>query len=552
MLEINGFEIKEFNIYGLKEGARDSTCPLCSHKRKKSKDKCASLDWSRGLGTCHHCGEVFQLHTFTRKTEKEYVKPLPNDNTTIDSRILDYFSTRGISRHTLEKAKVTTKNRWIEFNYYANNELINVKSRNAEKKFFFVKGAERIFYNIDSVMGRNSVVIVEGEIDALSAMEAGFSAVVSVPNGANPRNNNLDYLDNCIDYFEGITKFILATDNDEAGAALQKELIRRLSAEFCYICDFGSFKDLNEILVADGVDELRRVINSATIVPVENVKTINEVDFEKVVHEGFAKGYTAGLESIDKVFSILDHQFCVVTGIPSSGKSDFVDAYCLGLNSKYAWKTAYASPENFPIEFHAHKLFRKVFGSIPVAGDIPTEKYKSAKERVNDNFYFMDLPGFNLDDVLKKGAELVRRKGIKCLVIDPFNKIKLKSALNDGVNEYTNKYLNCIDEFARKYHCFVFLVAHPVKLHKKEDGTFPIPTFYDVKGGGEFYDMAPNGLAVHRDYITNSTIVRVLKVKFQFQGENNAQARFEWDKLSGNYISKDQERLKNKNIDLPW
>ncbi len=31
---------------------------------------------------------------------------------------------------------------------------------------------------------------------------------------------------------------------------------------------------------------------------------------------------------------------------------------------------------------------------------------------------------YTLDSVLKKGAELVKRKGIKCLVIDPFNKVR--------------------------------------------------------------------------------------------------------------------------------
>ena len=39
--------------------------------RKKSKDKCATLNWEKGLGTCHHVGcptngEPFQLHEFEK------------------------------------------------------------------------------------------------------------------------------------------------------------------------------------------------------------------------------------------------------------------------------------------------------------------------------------------------------------------------------------------------------------------------------------------------------------------------------------------------------
>lgn len=67
--EINGFEIDQYNQHGLKDGAKYSTCPHCSNGRGRSnqKTKCASLDWNRGLGTCHHCGEVFQLHSYRKK-----------------------------------------------------------------------------------------------------------------------------------------------------------------------------------------------------------------------------------------------------------------------------------------------------------------------------------------------------------------------------------------------------------------------------------------------------------------------------------------------------
>jgi 5S rRNA maturation endonuclease (ribonuclease M5) len=51
-------------------------------------------------------------------------------------------------------------------------------------------------------------------------------------------NNNLDYLDSCIDYFADKEKVILAVDSDEAGQALQAELIRRLGAELCYTLRF--------------------------------------------------------------------------------------------------------------------------------------------------------------------------------------------------------------------------------------------------------------------------------------------------------------------------
>ena len=77
--EINGFKIDEFNQYKLEEGKSEGICPLCSDDRKPAnqKLKCASYDWERGLGTCHHCSKTFQLHTFERKgaSDRVYIKP---------------------------------------------------------------------------------------------------------------------------------------------------------------------------------------------------------------------------------------------------------------------------------------------------------------------------------------------------------------------------------------------------------------------------------------------------------------------------------------------
>ena len=136
----------------------------------------------------------------------------------------------------------------IKFNYFMGNQLINIKYRDGRKNFKLYKGAEKVFYNINSIVGHESVVIVEGEIDALSLHEAGVPNVVSVPNGATLNHNNLDYLDNCIDYFEDKTKIILAVDADEPGTMLKQEFIRRLGAENCYIVDFADCKDANEYL----------------------------------------------------------------------------------------------------------------------------------------------------------------------------------------------------------------------------------------------------------------------------------------------------------------
>ena len=549
--EINGFEIDKFNQHGLEEGKSQGICPLCSHNRKpkNQKDKCASYDWERGLGTCHNCNKTFQLHTFNRKgkAEKVYVKPTqPEEQAAVNDKVAEWFASRGISRSTLYEVGVTDGDEFmpqtgklehtIQFNYFVGDQLVNVKYRDGRKNFKLFKGAEKVFYNINSIVGYEYCVIVEGEMDVLALHEAGVTNAVSVPNGATLNTNNLEYLDNTIDYFLDQEKIIIAVDSDEAGQALQQELIRRLGTEVCYIATFDDCKDANEYLVKYGKEKLVSRITAATPVPLENVTTFRDIegDVTDFVRNGFKPGYQIGLREFDSIFSTYTGQFITVTGIPSSGKSDFVDQMCVGYNQLYGWKTAYASPENQPTFLHAHKLMRKIWGGMPSEADINTEKWNQIADLCNSSFYHIDMEKYALEHVLKKGAELVKRKGIKCLVIDPYNKVRSTKPSTD-VNQYTLDYLEQIDIFAKKYDVLVIVVAHPTKMYKDGNGKIEEPTMYNIKGGGEWYDASYHGLLVHRDYDARTVKVKVLKVKFQNLGENGAEAHFKWQSDSGGY-----------------
>jgi twinkle protein len=548
--EINGFLIDSFNIHKLDEGKTSGICPICSpdRKPKNEKAKCASYDWERGIGTCHNCSKTFQLHTYQRKgaSEKVYVRPtsplLP-----ATSKVVEWFNSRGISEQTLTELQVTegpefmpqtgkTENA-IHFNYFIGDQLINVKYRDGHKHFKLFKGAEKVFYNINSIVGFEYCVIVEGEMDVLALHEAGITNAISVPNGATLGTNNLEYLDNCIDYFEDKQKIIIAVDSDAAGQALQAELVRRLGSETCYIATFDDCKDANEYLIKYGKEALSQRISRSKPVPLENVTTFRDIEDEVTdfVRNGFKPGFQVGLDNFDSIFSTYTGQFITVTGIPSSGKSDFVDQMVVGYNEKYGWKTAYASPENHPTYLHAHKLMRKTWQGMPGVEDIKTEKWNQVADHVNDNYFFIDMERYTLESVLRKGAELVKRKGIKCLVIDPFNKVRSADASGD-VNVYTLEYLSQIEIFAKKYDVLVMIVAHPTKMYKDSKGNIEEPTMYNIKGGGEWYDASYHGLLVHRNYEDKTVKVKILKCKFQNLGENGAECHFKWEPASGCFI----------------
>ena len=173
---------------------------------------------------------------------------------------------------------------------------------------------------------------------------------------------------------------------------------------------------------------------------------------------------------------------------------------------------------------------------MPDASDIGNDRWNTVTDHVNDNFYFIDMDKYSLEAVLRKGAELVKRKGIKCLVIDPFNKVRDVNANSDDVNRYTLEYLQKIEVFAKKFDVLVIVVAHPTKMYKDKDGKIEEPTMYNIKGGGEWYDASYHGLLVHRDYEAKTVKAKVLKVKFQNLGENGAEAHFKWEYKSGSFL----------------
>ena len=564
--EINGFLIDEFNQHKLEEGKKQGICPLCSHDRKpkNTKAKCASYDWDRGLGTCHNCNTSFQLHTYQRKgaSEKVYVRPSEVTHKPPASKVVEWFKTRGISQQTLTDLKISEGPEYmpqtgktenvIKFNYFMGDQLINVKYRDGRKNFKLYKGAEKVFYNINSIIGYEYCVIVEGEMDVLALHEAGITNAISVPNGATLNSNNLDYLDACIDYFEDKEKIILAVDTDEAGQALQAELVRRLGSETCYLASFEDCKDANEYLQKYGKEKLSERISGSRPVPLENVTTFRDIEDEVTdfVKNGFKPGFQVGLQNFDDIFSTYTGQFITVTGIPSSGKSDFVDQMVVGYNNNYGWKTAFASPENQPTYLHAHKLMRKHWQGMPTRDDINGEKWNQVADHCNTNYFHIDMERYTLESVLRKGAELVKRKGIKCLVIDPFNKVRDIDCKTEDVNRYTMEYLSKIEIFAKKYDVLVFIVAHPTKMYKTQDGKIEEPTMYNIKGGGEWYDASYHGILVHRDYEQKTVKAKVLKVKFQNLGENGAEAHFKWEPKSGCFIPHEQVNLAGEK--MPW
>lgn len=573
MSEINGFEIDVYNQYEFKDGAKTSTCPICSEARKKKNDKCLSLNWDNGLGSCHHCGEMIQIHTFKKKpTDKEYLKPPPLSlKLNLSDKVSKYLLyTRGLKESALKRLKITDGVEWmpqtkkeencIQFNYYLEDELINIKYRDGHKNFKMFKDARKVLYNIDALRFSTEAIITEGEMDVLSFVGCGFNHTVSVPNGAtiskeeqkeykktgkitNPKPLNLDYIDESYEYIKHIEKWYVCVDEDGAGWKLKKELIRRFGAENCYIVDFNGCKDANEYLKQYGCEGLTKVIEEAKPVPLEGVISINDT-WEDLVNfwtNGASKGYTIGLTEMDKYCSFIMQQYTLLVSAPNAGKSDKIDDIACRLALKYGDKTAFVSVENQPYYLHQNKWFRRILGRTPKAHEVNEPYIFRVKEFIDSHFIHVhNSKRFELRDVLSKFKELVKRKGVRYFVIDPYNKIYLKGVSKKDINEYTSEYHMLLDEFVKENDCHIFLVAHPTKI-SYEEGTksFQIPNAYQVKGGGEHFDMSYNIIGMSKDNERGAVRFQTLKWKFDHLGTSGKEWFEMWNINNGRYTDID-------------
>lgn len=466
-----------------------------------------------------------------------YIQPTWNNKTALSTKVVEWFEKRKISQKTLLLAKVTDGPEWmpgpdkvvhtIQFNSFVNDILENIKYRDNKKNFKLHKGSKLVFYNIDSLKGKKEGFIVEGEPDALSLIEAGYvndlSGVVSVPNGATKGKNNLSYIDNCIKEIEHIERWHIGVDDDINGRKLREELAERFGKDKCDYIVWKGKKDANEILVAEDIQGVIDCCSAPINFPIEGVFTID--DFDKPLDDMYTNGLDKGVDLRIPGFelNVVKGYLSVIYGIPSHGKSDWVDYMALNMVRYAQWKGAFYSPENRPTELHISKLARKLVGKHWDGNSrISVDELKQAKAFLNKKIWFIKpAKNFNLTSILNHIRQLQISYGLDFFIIDAWNKLEHK----ESDTAYIGRALDQVVDFCanNKLHCF--MVAHPTKMKKQDSrgkdsdpDQYEIPRLYDISGSSTWYDKADNGICVYRDFKANQTKIYRQKIKFDHWG----------------------------------
>lgn len=580
--------LEEFQSLVMNARGREvrTICPFCNDRRSNKKDKCLAINTENLVYYCHYCNATgilkSKMNEYITKEQKKYMpkqkiykKPpqIEKIDTDFPESFLEYFKKRGISKETLVKAKVTKethsfggeKSGCIAFNYFLEDELIYIKYRTKDKKFSSYYEAKPIPYNINSIApdsfseGEEKYCIyVEGEIDALTWIECGFPHVVSVPCGA---NTTLDYLDDFIDsHFDKLDYIYLSVDNDRKGTELKDELLRRFGRDMCRIIEYPKpCKDINEVLVQYGKDKVKECFTSFIELKPDGVQELGDVeyDLDNLFTNGLQKGCMVGVQSIDKILSFKTGMLNVVTGVPSHGKTYMLNYLLVKLNILHNWKIAFFSPEFYPVSLHIAQIIETMGGMKFTSENYNQHTYEIMKEYLCRNMFWIDPNDTDINSVLDRAKYLIRKKGIKALVIDPFNSLTDNTRKNQKQDEYISDFLQKLRWFARKYNIAIFLVMHPTKLNKLDNGLYPVCDLYNCKGASEIFDKADMGLTVWRNEQDDYAELHVTKIKFRHLGEKG-KAAFRFNINNGRYVEiGDVDKLKNdgviiRNMTLDW
>lgn len=511
-------------------------CPKCSHLHPNGQKLTLSINTQKQVFNCHRCKWSGGLP----KIKYEVITPT---KTTKKDELIEYFEKRYISNETLEHFKITAnivniggeRKKAIAFNYYIGNDLVNVKYRTKDKQFIQHKGGKRCLYNLNAIFN-NEVVICEGEIDVLSFYEAGIDAV-SVPNGA---SSNTDYLNEVYEYLEG-KKIYLAIDNDEAGNNLRNALSTRFDKSNLYLVDFHDCKDANEYLLKYGKIELGNTITNAELYPDEAIKTAldYEIEMRELLDYGYENGLKTGWYEIDENWSWFTKKIAIFTGVPGSGKSTFIDELSLRLSFLNNVKVGVFSPENGERRIHLERLATQYIGK-PFK-EFTHDELSLFLNNIDDKFHFIEIENPNFEKLKEKVEYLVRSKGIKILIVDPYNTLTHSKRSDESDTSYVGRFLNEMTLLAINYDLLIFIVAHPTKMMKK-DGHYEEPGLYNISDSANWYNKAMYGFIVHR--YGHQTKIRAEKIKSKYMGFDRKSVLMNFDLKTEKYSSihnKDKE-----------
>lgn len=567
-------------------GTFEAVCPKC----KDCQVNTLMVNMEKHSWYCIQCGFAGNLFdgVYTAPPKQRHVwpyNPVLQDYTLSSSdnkSLLKTFSKIHISEKTLKHFHISSTKKQYFPSLQTTQPAVTIPYTQGTtvNNIVYLSGVNRAseFGGIPSCFNFNGIeeehtYIVFDELEVFSFYEAGLSNAISGFGGQEFKrfnkdkdlsindnvekiiNNKLEFLTHQEERIAKIKKITIAMPSTEIGEQMKQELLRRLGKERCWIISPPEPNyTWSQFLIDYGKERFNLLLQNAKAIPVRGIIEIDEVeeDLDNLYYNGMQKGATTGYPSLDELYTVVPGQWTVVTGIPNHGKSNFLDAILVNLAKYHDWRFGIFSPENQPVARYYASVLEKFYGQSfekNVLNRISEEQKEDGKVWIKKHFSVI-LPheddSATIDGILSLAKVLVYRKGIKGLVIDPWNEIDHARPPGQTETEYISMVLTKIRQFARNFRVHVWVVAHPAKLQKdKQTQKYPVPTPYDISGSAHYRNKADNAFAVYRNVggvDQDISDIHIQKIRFKEVGRVGI-ASLRYELTSGKFIDDiDQEK----------
>lgn len=429
---------------------------------------------------------------------------------------MSWAESRGLDEEQALKQGLEINGNKIGFRYEFGGQTKFTKWRNTDKTGWNIQpsGQEMFLFNVDCLTDyvsspeevQTPLIITEGELDAISCIQAGLSFVVSVPTGAGcaksegiieaGNDKQFQYLWDVITKIDEFKKVILFSDNDDAGLTLRNELAIRIGEKKCYYVQMPEgCKDANDILVKYGKEHLKQLINEAKPLVTDDIVGLFELPPMPKMPV-----ILTGWEPLNKHCLLTRPEFMVITGEPGTGKSQFARALAFHLSfgaSKETFKSGNDVLRGmfFTLEDPATRLQRDSYtymkGILGPTSD--PKKQQRIREVISDRIKVIK-PSENvlsLDWASDRIEFAVTRHNCNYIVLDPWNEIEHDFG-RQSETIYIGNAIRRLKRICARLGVLLIVVAHPVKRDKSAG---PID-LYSISGSSNWYNKADHGIVL--------------------------------------------------------
>lgn len=483
------------------------------------------------------------------KANKSYRYPKLTDGTDM-TPAYEYLGKRGISKAVVDYAGLSCDDKGnIEFPFIDSNDVLKTVKLRPARKIDKSKGEIKTWVQKDTdhenVMflqhlanPDSPLLICEGEIDALAAIQAGYRNTVSIPFGC----SNTKFIDEQWDFFEQFDTIVVAGDNDEAGRKFAKEVVARLGNWKCRAVQFPvsytksngekiSVSDTNEVLYYYGAEKVLECINEAIDKPIPTVIDFSDTrDFD--VSE--LDGVNFGLKEVDQaLMKVFNGSLTILFAKAASGKTSLTNT--LVSNALDDDKSVFLYSQELANNLTANWILYSLAGRRNINSFVSKEGspyYKvtpCARKKILDHYknqlyIYRDGESIDIDDILKTAEMCVRRQGVSLVILDNMTCISCKGCESDLLRQ-TEIARKCV-KFAITYNCAVVLCAHSRKTNEGLG-------MDDIMGSSNTANLAGRVLALER----NESGVTFKIVKDRFMGRNGTNIQLAFDYPSRRFFS---------------